>query len=407
MTTQTIHHQTDKKKFSFKKFFHESYSVGIILLFCTLLSLILTNISGVGEFYNSLWEFEIPLAHELHLPHTLLHFINDALMAIFFFHVGMEIKREVVAGELSSPRRMLLPVVAAVSGVLFPALIFLITNAQSPYQAGWAIPTATDIAFSLGILSLLGKSVPHSLKIFLTALAIIDDLCAILIIALFYASNLNLIWLTGVIVSVLAIFFIIRYYKTKLGKRLVLILTIATWYCMYRSGIHSTFAGVVIAMLLPIDTIRVYERKLHLPVNFAILPLFALANTSILITAPALASLTSTLSLGIFLGLFVGKPLGISLAIFGLTKSRILSPMSSSRWLQFMGVSILAGIGFTMSIFVSTLAFDNTAIQDTSKLSVLIASFLSMIVGYFWLRMAFRGGEKQLDGDIKSQSETV
>ena len=404
MTTQTIHHLTNKKKFSFKNFFHESYSVGIILLFCTLLSLILTNISGVGKFYHSLWEFEIPLAHELHLPHTLLHLINDALMAIFFFHVGMEIKREVVAGELSSPRRMLLPVVAAVSGVLFPALIFLIANAQSPYQAGWAIPTATDIAFSLGILSLLGNSVPHSLKIFLTALAIIDDLCAILIIALFYASNLNLIWLTGVIVSALAIFFIIRYYKTKLGKRLVLILTIAMWYCMYRSGIHSTFAGVVIAMLLPIDTIRVYERKLHLPVNFAILPLFALANTSILITAPALASLTSTLSLGIFLGLFVGKPLGISLAIFGLTKSRILPTMSSSGWLQFMGVSILAGIGFTMSIFVSTLAFDNTAIQDTSKLSVLIASFLSMIVGYFWLRMAFRDGEKQLDSDRDSQS---
>jgi NhaA family Na+:H+ antiporter len=396
MTTQTIHHQTNKKKFSFRFFFHESYSVGIILLFCTLLSLILTNISGVGKFYHSLWEFEIPLAHELHLPHTLLHLINDALMAIFFFHVGMEIKREVVAGELSSPRRMLLPVVAAVSGVLFPALIFLIANAQSPYQAGWAIPTATDIAFSLGILSLLGNSVPHSLKIFLTALAIIDDLCAILIIALFYASNLNLIWLTGVIVSALAIFFIIRYYKTKLGKRLVLILTIAMWYCMYRSGIHSTFAGVVIAMLLPIDTIRVYERKLHLPVNFAILPLFALANTSILITAPALASLTSTLSLGIFLGLFVGKPLGISLAIFGLTKSRILPTMDSSKWLQFTGVSILAGIGFTMSIFVSTLAFDNTAIQDTSKLSVLIASFLSMIVGYFWLRMAFRCGEKQV-----------
>lgn len=407
MTTQTIHHQTNKKKFSFKNFFHESYSVGIILLFCTLSSLILTNISGVGEFYNSLWEFEIPLAHELHLPHTLLHFINDALMAIFFFQVGMEIKREVVAGELSSPRRMLLPVVAAMSGVLFPALIFLIVNAQSPYQAGWAIPTATDIAFSLGILSLLGKSVPHSLKIFLTALAIIDDLCAILIIAFFYASNLNLIWLTGVIVSVLAIFFLIRYYKSKLGKRLILILSIVTWYCMYRSGIHSTFAGVVIAMLLPIDTIRVYERKLHLPVNFVILPLFALANTSIFITTSALAGLTSTLSLGIFLGLFVGKPLGISLAIFGLTKSRILPTMSSSGWLQFMGVSILAGIGFTMSIFVSTLAFDDTAIQDTSKLSVLIASFLSMIVGYFWLRMAFRGGEKQLVNDSISRSETV
>lgn len=374
-------------KFSLMNFIHDSRSVGIVLLSFTIFSLIITNIPVIGLGYHNFWENHISFFDGMNLPHTVLHFINDALMAIFFFQVGLEIKREAVVGELSSPSRITLPVVAAICGVVFPALIFSLLNKGTSYLNGWAIPTATDIAFSLGVLSLLGKSIPHSLKIFLTALAIIDDLIAILVIALFYASGIVLSWIIGVVITAIIIFFVIRYMNNKAGLVILLLLSFVMWYCMYQSGIHSTFAGVILAMMFPVSIIPRMEKALHIPVSFIVLPLFALANTSILISASSIDALTSTLSLGIFFGLLFGKPIGIILAVFGLTKSRVIKLKSETGWSQFFGVGLLAGIGFTMSIFVSTLAFEDKAVQDIAKLSVLITSFCAMFFGYGWLKM--------------------
>lgn len=389
--TQHLHPTgTKSRKFTITDFLHDSRSVGVLLLLCTTVSLILTNLPGIGENYNNFWETEIPFSHSIHLPHSILHLINDALMAFFFFQVGMEIKRETVVGELSSPSRMMLPMIAALFGVIFPAIIFLTITRGTIFQEGWAIPTATDIAFSLGILSLLGKAVPYSIKIFLTALAIIDDLCAILIIAFFYGSRPEFMWLLGVAACVVLIVLIIRYLRNPLSRILYLSLGVVMWYCMYQSGIHATFAGVILSALLPVNKIPVYEKALLFPVNFLVIPIFALANTSIFINGSAIANLMSELSIGIILGLLIGKPAGISLAVYLMTRMRIIKLKTQPNWMLFIGVGILAGIGFTMSIFVSMLAFDDKSLQDTAKLAVLVASTLSMIIGYTWLRTALK-----------------
>lgn len=372
----------------FRNLLNDSRTLGVLLIFCTLISLLLSNIKGMGAEYIALWDKEIPGFHRLHLPHTLLHFINDGLMTIFFFHVAMDIKREATVGELASRSRMMLPLGAAIFGVAFPALIFTFINKGTPYINGWAIPTATDIAFSLGMISLLGKAVPYFMKVFLTALAIIDDLCAILIIALFYGTTLHFSWIVGAIIISVVIFFVNRKIHNKLGTVLMLILGVALWYCMYRSGIHASFAGVILAFLLPVNKLASLEVKLNIPVNLFIIPVFALANTSIIITQASISSLGSGLSLGIILGLFVGKPLGITMGVYFLTKSHLAKLAKSIDWIQFIGVGILAGIGFTMSIFISTLSFpEHNLLQDTAKLSVLIASALAMVVGYVWLKV--------------------
>ena len=389
--TQHLHPTgTKSRKITITDFLHDSRAVGVLLLLCTTASLILTNLPGIGESYNHFWETEIPFLHSIHLPHSILHIINDALMALFFFQVGMEIKRETVIGELSTPSRMMLPMVAALFGVIFPAIIFLTATKGTIYQSGWAIPAATDIAFSLGILSLLGKSVPHSMKIFLTALAIIDDLCAILIIAFFYGSQPEFMWLLGVAACIILIVLVIKYLRNPLSRILYLSLGVVMWYCMYQSGIHATFAGVILSALLPVKKIPVYEKVLLFPVNFLIIPIFALANTSIFINGSAIANLLGELSIGIILGLLIGKPAGISLAVYLMTKTRIIKLKTKPNWMLYIGVGILAGIGFTMSIFVSMLAFDDKSLQDTAKLAVLVASTLSMIIGYTWLRIALK-----------------
>lgn len=386
--TQHLHSvEKGSRKFNLKDIIHDSRSVGILLLLCTITSLIITNLPGIGESYNNFWEIEIPFLHSLNLPHSPLHLINDLLMAFFFFQVGMEIKRESVVGELSSPSRMMFPMVAALFGIAFPALIFLTTTKGTVFQNGWAIPAATDIAFALGILSLLGKAVPHSMKIFLTALAIIDDLCAILIIAFFYGDRPEFMWLLGVVACVALILLAIRFVKGPLSRVLYLSIGVVMWYFMFQSGIHATFAGVILSALLPVKKIPTYEKALVLPVNFLIIPIFALANTSIFINASAITNLLNELSLGIIFGLFIGKPVGITLAVYLMTKARIIRLKTQPDWMMYIGVGILAGIGFTMSIFVSMLAFDDKIFQDTAKLAVLLASTLSMIVGYCWLKI--------------------
>ncbi len=386
--------ETTKYRFTLANFINDSRSVGILLLVCTAISIIVTNIPVIGVAYEGFWETNIPFLDSINLPHSPLHIINDLLMVLFFFSVGMEIKREVVAGELSSPSRMTLPLVAALFGVAVPAIIFAIINKGTPYMHGWAIPTATDIAFALGVLSLLGKAVPHSMKIFLTALAIIDDLCAILIIAFFYGSSPHFMWLLGVVAIVAIIILSLKFLPKSATKTIFMIGGILMWYFMFRSGIHSTFAGVILAILMPTKKIGKYEHKLHIPVSFFIIPLFALANTSIFINASAMSNLLTELSLGIIFGLLIGKPLGIALSVFLMIKARIIKLPNRPSWNIFIGVGILAGIGFTMSIFVSMLAYDDKALQDTAKLAVLIASTLSMIIGYFWLKLATKNSIK-------------
>lgn len=378
------------RSFPFYSFFVDSRSVGITLLVCTGLSLILTNLGSVGVAYHDFWLKEIPFFQKLYLPSNLLHFVNDALMAIFFFHVGIEIKREAIVGELSSFKKAMFPAISALFGVAVPALIFIYVTRGSGFENGWAIPTATDIAFSLGVLAMVGKAVPFSLKIFLTALAIIDDLCAILIIAFFYGNSPKLICLGGVVLCIGATLLVLKKVRNIKARNIIfVIIGFIMWYCVYNSGIHATFAGIIMAMMLPVNKITRYESILHFPVDFIIIPIFALANTSLFISAASFANLASPLSMGIILGLLVGKPLGIITAAFILVKSKIISLPKKITLTKFLGVGFLAGIGFTMSIFISTLAFENKLDSDTSKLAVLIASILSMIVGFIWLRISF------------------
>ncbi|HBB00960.1 MAG TPA: Na+/H+ antiporter NhaA [Porphyromonadaceae bacterium] len=379
----------------FHRIIHDTRSLGVLLILCTVVSLLLTNMEATGARYVNFWETVIPGFHQLHLPHTIVHFINDALMSLFFFYVAIDIKREATSGELSSPRRMMFPAVSALFGVAVPALIFILFTVGTVGSRGWAIPSATDIAFTLGIISLLGKAVPHSMKVFLTALAIIDDLCAILIIALFYGSALHIVWLVAVALLGVVIFIVNRHLQNKMGTFLMILLGLGMWYSMYRSGIHASFAGVILAFLLPTQKLGTFERKLTFPVNFIVIPIFALANTSIVVSSAAITGLSSPLSIGIILGLFVGKPLGITIAVYLMTKFRLVRLGESVNLLQFIGVGILAGIGFTMSIFVSILAFpDDEILRDIAKLSVLIASTLAMIVGYLWLKVISKVKEK-------------
>ncbi|MDI3319351.1 Na+/H+ antiporter NhaA [Pinibacter soli] len=360
-------------------FIEDSRAVGITLLACTIISMILSN-SQFGQSYISFWEkpFHFPL--DLHLPHHLLHWINDFLMAIFFFLVGMEIKQELLTGELSTFRKAILPIAAALGGMLFPAVIYSFINKGTPYIHGWGIPMATDIAFSLGVASLLGSRVPVSLKIFLMALAIIDDLGAILVIALFYGGAIqwNYLLYAALICGVLGFLF---YFK-KLNIFLSIILGLLLWYCVFNSGIHATIAGVVMAMFIPVGKLEHYMHKIHVPVNFAILPLFALANTAIVIPENFIANLNTTLSWGVMLGLLLGKPLGISILSFIAVKLNLGEMPSGTSWGQMIGIGLLAGIGFTMSIFITMLAFDTQEFQDISKIAVLIGSFAAILSGF-------------------------
>ena len=376
--------------FPFQNFFVDSRSVGITLLVCTGLSLIVTNLGSVGVAYHDFWLKEIPFFHLLKLPTNLLHFVNDALMAVFFFHVGIEIKREIIVGELSSFKKAMFPAISALFGVAVPALIFLYFTMGSGFEKGWAIPTATDIAFSLGVLAMVGKAVPFTLKIFLTALAIIDDLCAILIIAFFYGNAPTFIYLGGAALCVGAVLLVLKKVPSEKSRNILfVVLGLIMWYCMFNSGIHATFAGSIMAMLLPTNKITRYEHLLSFPVDFLIIPIFALANTSLYISGASFANLASPLSYGIIFGLFIGKPLGIITAAFLLVKTKIINLPNEITLTKSLGVGFLSGIGFTISIFISTLAFENKFDGDTSKLAVLIASVLSMIVGFIWLRLSF------------------
>lgn len=313
-------------------------------------------------------------------------------MAIFFFLAGMEIKREVTQGELSSFSTSILPVVAAIGGMVVPALIYFFINKGTLYAHGWGIPMATDIAFSLGIAALLGKRVPLGLQIFLTALAIIDDLGAIIAIAIFYTSAIHWIYLGAAALIIIALYLLMRF---KIFGIWNFVLGILLWYCFFNSGIHATIAGVIFAFLIPINEIEKLEHAIHKPVNFLIIPLFALANTAILFPADIASAINSTISWGIIAGLVIGKPLGITLAAYASVKLKFGTLPSNTNWKHIIGAGILAGIGFTMSIFIATLAFNTEYAKDIAKIAVLVGSFVSILLGIVWFALFCKPSAQQ------------
>ncbi len=355
----------------------DSRSLGIILIICTGLSLYLAN-SSIGDWYQGLWNYEFHFPASIHLPHTMIHWINDGLMAVFFFLVGMEIKRELLVGELNDIKKAILPIFAAVGGMVVPACIYAIFNKGGEYVHGWGIPMATDIAFSLGIASLLGSRVPVSLKIFLTALAIIDDLGAIAVIALFYGGAIKWALVAG---AGLVTGMIVLAAKKNMALPIRILLALALWYLVFNSGIHATVAGVIFAFTIPMKELVHLEHKLHTVVNFAIIPIFALANTAILLPGNIMESLDNPLNFGILGGLVIGKPLGILIFCYLLVQLKWGALPENVTWTQLAGIGMLAGIGFTMSIFIATLAFTDPTAQDIAKISVLLASLLSVIFG--------------------------
>ncbi|MDR6920273.1 MULTISPECIES: Na+/H+ antiporter NhaA [Chryseobacterium] len=376
----------------FKKFFSSNQSSGIILIFCVLISLLIAN-SSAGEAFQHFLDKEVG-THLFHLTYPVSIWINDGLMAVFFLLVGLEIKRELVEGELSSFKNASLPIFAAVGGMLVPAVIYSLFNSGTEYGSGWGIPMATDIAFSLAIISMLGKKIPNSIKIFLAALAIVDDLGAILVIAIFYTEQIHWTYLL-LSFGTAALLFVLNFLKVT---RLVfyIIPGLFLWYFLHHSGIHATIAGVLLAFSIPtnasnveISPLEKLEHKLHFPVSFLIMPIFALTNTNIAFSKEMVEGVTSTLGLGIICGLVLGKLLGINLFSLIAIKLKLSSLPQNSNWLQMIGVGLLAGIGFTMSIFIALLSFkDDIAIQDEAKFAILIASFLAAVTGFVILSMS-------------------
>ncbi len=468
-TSETTNHDSAKAhRFSvyrnreilhiFNTFFHNESTGGILLLICAVIAVTLASIPG-GEWFDRLWETRASIGiGDFSIEMTLRYWINDALMAIFFFVVGLEIKREMLVGQLSSIKRSALPIVAALGGMLVPAGIYWACNAGHPESIqGWGIPMATDIAFAIGILSLLGDRVPPSLKVFLTALAIVDDIGAIIVLAVFYpahALHLEFLAYAGIILAVLAAF---NALKLK-NKYLHIIPGIVMWYFTYRSGIHATIAGVLLAMVIPskgsINEIRFqsrislllekfkitsnrktnvltspeqqhiihsmstelksvdpllhrFESKLHPIVTFIIMPLFALANAGVALDFSSISSGgLSPVTLGIVLGLLIGKPAGIFIFSFISIKMKLAARPTGVTWTQMASISILGGIGFTMSIFINNLAFSSGSLIDIGKISILIASASAALLGLLAMRVSCSGKAPALTAEEILPEET-
>lgn len=376
---------------------HEA-SGGYVLMAAAALGLIVANSPLSGAYFDALkasFGFELG---PLRIEESLLHWINDGLMALFFLLVGLEIKREILDGQLSTPSRVVLPGVAALAGVALPALVFLAFNHQDPLRSdGWAIPSATDIAFALGVLAMLGKRVPSSLRIFLAAIAIMDDLAAILIIAVFYTAQLHFVALLGAAALIAVLLMLNRFKVMTLWP--YLIGGLALWMLVLKSGVHATLAGVALAMLIPLRKTRercdeltsplhTLERALHKPVAFLIVPLFGFTNAGLSFAGLGLEAVLGPVPLGVALGLFLGKQVGIFMAAFLLIRLGLADTPKDASLSQLYGVSALCGIGFTMSLFIGNLAFSDPQLIDDTKIGVLVGSLLSAIMGVTVLRFA-------------------
>lgn len=369
---------------TFKEFFENEKSAGIMLITCSFISLLIAN-SMFSESYLSFWKSYVG-------GMTVSYWVNDGLMAVFFLFIGLELKRELYKGELSDFRNALLPIFAALGGLALPALFHYNFNAGLPTQSGVAIPMATDIAFALSILALAGSRVPASLKIFLTAVAVIDDLCAIIIIALFYSSKLSLLFLALSLLVFVGLSILNRFRVYSLIP--YLLGGVLMWFFMLQSGVHATIAGVLLAFTIPFTAVSddkkspsyILEHFLHKPVAFFIMPVFALANTGIIIAADWASSLTTPNSLGIMTGLLIGKVIGITILSFIAVKLDICRLPIGLHWKHIIGAGFLAGVGFTMSIFITNLAFKtDAALINSSIMTILLTSMVSGIIGYVWL----------------------
>jgi len=375
----------------FQKFFNSEKAGGLLLIACTIISMVLAN-SSAGPDFIHFWHSAAPLKiGAINIPFRIEEWINDGLMTIFFLLVGLEIEREIYTGELSSFKNAILPALAAAGGIAVPALIHAFFNYGSPEAAGNAIPTATDIAFSLGILSLTGNRIPFSLKIFLTALAIMDDLGAIVIIGIFYTKSFSILFLALAVAlfGVLLIFNRLKFFSLWI----YLPAGVFLWYFLYRSGVHPTLSGVLLAFAIPFQqrgkkAPSVFlQEALHMPVNFIIIPIFALANTAIFLPSNWKIEIFSSNSLGIALGLLLGKPIGIVGFTLIAVWLGIAKLPEGFNFTKLIGVGFLAGIGFTMSIFISNLAFDsNAGLIQSSKIAVLIASLLAAVIGWMIIK---------------------
>ena len=374
----------------FKWFFKLEAASGLVLLFAAIIALFISNSNLADLYFSTLNKYLFIGINNFGLKLSVIHWINDALMAVFFFFVTLEIKREFLQGELSNVKQALLPIIAAVGGMLVPALFYVFINfGDSETLNGWAIPSATDIAFSLGVLSLLGKRVPLSLKVFLTALAIIDDLGAIVIIALFYSGDLSIKYLSLMLFAFIILLVINKFNIKKFLPYLVVGLFL--WDFTHNSGIHATIAGVLLAMTIPhrkkekdFSLLIKIEHAISPYVAFGIMPLFAFANAGVSLEGLTFASLLNKVPLGILLGLFVGKQLGVFIFSYVAIKTKIAQMPNNTSWYNFYGVGVLTGIGFTMSLFVGNLAFaENMQYMDGVKIGVLTGSLLSTLFGYF------------------------
>ena len=376
----------------FKWFFKLETSSGLVLLFSAIVALIISNSDLSSLYFNTLEKYLFIGINNFGLKLTVIHWINDVLMAIFFFFVTLEIKREFIQGELSNTKQALLPIIAAVGGMLVPALFYVFINyGNFETLNGWAIPSATDIAFSLGVLSLLGSRVPLSLKVFLTALAIIDDLGAIIIIALFYSGDLSFKYLSLMLLAFIILIILNKFNVKKFLPYLVIGLFL--WEFTHQSGIHATIAGVLLACTIPhrkkdkdFSLLIKLEHAISPYVAFGIMPLFAFANAGVSLGGLTFGSLLNTVPLGILVGLFVGKQLGVFVFSYISIKLKFAQMPNNSNWINFYGVGILTGIGFTMSLFVGNLAFvENIQYIDGVKIGVLSGSLLSTVFGYLLL----------------------
>ena len=376
----------------FKWFFKLEAASGILLLISAVIALYVSNSDFSNLYFDTLDKYIFIGINEFGLKLSVLHWINDALMAIFFFFVTLEIKREFLQGELSSLKQAMLPIIGAVGGMLIPALIYIIINIDTPTTLnGWAIPSATDIAFSIGILSLLGSRVPISLKVFLTALAIIDDLGAIVIIAFFYSGDLSIKYLILILIAFIFLLILNRLSVKRFFPYLIVGLFL--WFFTYKSGVHATIAGVLLATVIPhrkkehdFSLLIKVEHGVSPYVAYFIMPLFAFANAGVSLEGLTLSSLLEPVPLGILLGLFVGKQLGVFVFSYASIKLRLATLPNNSNWLSFYAVGVLTGIGFTMSLFVGNLAFiENMEYMDGVKIGVLSGSLLSTIVGFILL----------------------
>ncbi len=382
-----------------RDFIKKESSSGLILVFVTLLAIIIKN-SPLSSFYNEILylSVEFQFGEFLHIKKPFMIWINDGLMTIFFLLIGLEIKREVIIGHLSTLSRLALPGFAALGGMIFPALIFVFFNFGDDFALrGWAIPIATDIAFALGILSLLGKSVPVSLKIFLMALAIIDDIGAILIIAIFYTSDISFVALGYIFLFVITLLLMNKLNVTKITA--YLLVGVLLWVAVLESGVHATLAGIILAFTIPLNVkndhtkhtspAKILQKNLHFWVAYFILPIFAFVNAGIDLSGLSLESLSQPVSLGIMSGLFFGKQMGVMLFTYIAVYFKFAMLPKCTTWDQIYGVSLLTGVGFTMSFFINTLAYGNSDLfMYSDRMSILIGSLISGVLGYFILKRA-------------------